>query len=119
MGSSERKERQRATLQQQILDAAREITIRDGFAALTMRKIAQAIEYAPGTIYLYFESRDEIAIQLCRQGYQELLECLQPTATIADPRDRLRAIANACWESPRPYLRRVVALGFFTFQTCS
>lgn len=95
MGSSERKERQRATLQQQILDAAREITIRDGFAALTMRKIADAIEYAPGTIYLYFESRDEIAIQLCRQGYQELLECLQPTANIADPRDRLRAIATA------------------------
>ena len=95
MGSSERKERQRATLQQQILKAAREITIRDGFAALTMRKIADAIEYAPGTIYLYFENRDEIAIQLCRQGYQELLECLQPTANIADPRDRLRAIASA------------------------
>jgi AcrR family transcriptional regulator len=95
MGTSERKERQRATLQQQILNAAREITIRDGFAALTMRKIADAIEYAPGTIYLYFENRDQIAIQLCRQGYQELLECLQPTATISDPRDRLRAIASA------------------------
>jgi AcrR family transcriptional regulator len=95
MGSSERKERQRATLQQQILNAAREITIRDGFAALTMRKIADAIEYAPGTIYLYFENRDQIAIQLCRQGYQELLECLQPTATIADSRDRLRAIASS------------------------
>jgi AcrR family transcriptional regulator len=95
MGSSERKERQKAQLQQQILNAAREITIRDGFAALTMRKIADAIEYAPGTIYLYFENRDQIAIQLCRQGYQELLECLQPTATIADSRDRLRAIASA------------------------
>lgn len=95
MVSSERKERQRATLRQQILNAAREITIRDGFAALTMRKIAQAIEYAPGTIYLYFENRDEIAIQLCRQGYQELLESLQPTTNIAEPRDRLRAIASA------------------------
>ena len=95
MGSSERKERQRAKLQQQILNAAREITIRDGFAALTMRKIADAIEYAPGTIYLYFENRDEIAIQLCRQGYQELLDCLKPTATIPDPRDRLSAIASA------------------------
>ena len=70
MGSLERKERQRATLQQQILNAAREITILDRFAALTMRKIAEAIEYAPGTTYLYFKNRDEIAIQLCRQGYQ-------------------------------------------------
>jgi AcrR family transcriptional regulator len=93
MGSSERKERQKVELQQQILKAAREIVIRDGFAALTMRKIADAIEYAPGTIYLYFENRDEIAKQLCLQGYQELLDCLKPTAAIADPRDRLIAIA--------------------------
>jgi AcrR family transcriptional regulator len=93
MGSSERKERQKAELQQRILRAAREIVIRDGFAALTMRKIADVIEYAPGTIYLYFENRDEIAKQLCLQGYQELLDCLKPTAAIADPRDRLRTMA--------------------------
>jgi AcrR family transcriptional regulator len=95
MGSSERKERQKAELQQQILTAAREIVSRDGFAALTMRKIADAIEYAPGTIYLYFENRDEIATQLCRQGYRELLECLQPTVAISDPRDRAIAMADA------------------------
>ncbi|WP_310487739.1 TetR/AcrR family transcriptional regulator [Chamaesiphon sp. VAR_69_metabat_338] len=95
MGSSERKERQKVELQQQILSAAKEIVSRDGFAALTMRKIADAIEYAPGTIYLYFENRDEIAKQLCRQGYRELLECLKPTAAILDPRARLRAMAGA------------------------
>jgi AcrR family transcriptional regulator len=95
MGISERKERQKAELRQQILKAARDIVLRDGFAALTMRKIADAIEYAPGTLYLYFESRDEIAKQLCIQGYQELLDFLQPVAAIADARDRLIAIAES------------------------
>ncbi len=94
MGISERKERKKAELRVQILKAARDIVLRDGFASLTMRKIAGAIEYAPGTLYLYFESRDEIAKQLCIQGYQELLDFLQPVAAIADPRDRLIAIAE-------------------------
>lgn len=95
MGISERKERQKAELRQQILNAARKIVVRDGFAALTMRKIAQAIEYAPGTLYLYFENRDAIAKQLCIQGFQELLDFLQPVAAIANPRDRLSAIAES------------------------
>lgn len=94
MGISERKERQKAELRQQILKAARDIVLRDGFASLTMRKIADAIEYAPGTLYLYFENRDEIAKQLCIQGYQELLDFLQPVAAIADPHDRLIAMAE-------------------------
>ena len=93
MGSSERKNRQKVELRQQILDAARQIVVRDGFGALTMRKIAEAIEYAPGTIYLHFENRDAIAKQLCLEGYQEMLEFLKPAAEIADPRSRLRAIA--------------------------
>jgi len=95
MGISERKERQKAELRQQILKAARDIVLRDGFATLTMRKIADAIEYAPGTLYLYFESRDEIAKQLCIQGYQELFDFLQPVAAIADPCDRLIALAES------------------------
>lgn len=95
MGISERKKRQKAELHQQILQAARAIVVRDGFGALTMRKIAEAIEYAPGTIYLYFESRDAIAKQLCIQGYQELLDFLRPTMAIADPLERLEAIASS------------------------
>jgi AcrR family transcriptional regulator len=94
VGISERKERKKAELRQQILKAARDIVVHDGFAALTMRKIADLIEYAPGTLYLYFESRDEIAKQLCIQGYQELYDFLH-AAVVTDPRDRLIAFANA------------------------
>jgi len=94
MGIAERKERQKAELRDQILAAARRIVLDEGFASLTMRKIADAIEYSPGTIYLYFESREEIALQLCREGFSVLLAALAPAAAVSDPVERLRDIGR-------------------------
>ena len=74
--------------------AARAIVLEEGFTALTMRKIADAVEYAPGTIYLYFESRDSIAFELCRRGFEELRAALSPAAAIADPEKRLREMGR-------------------------
>ena len=70
MARVERREREKAEFRQIVLDAARQIVLEEGFDALSMRKIADAIEYAPGTIYLYFESRDAIAFELCRGGFE-------------------------------------------------
>jgi AcrR family transcriptional regulator len=95
MGINERKTREKQALRDRILEAARRIVIREGFAALSMRKIADAIEYSPATLYLYFASRDEIARALCRQGYAQLLASFEPLAQIADPAERLRALARA------------------------
>ncbi|TKC90092.1 TetR/AcrR family transcriptional regulator [Trinickia terrae] len=95
MGIAERKNRQKQALRERILDASRAIVMREGFAALSMRKIADAIEYSPATLYLHFESRDDIARALCAEGYEQLLASLAPHAQIAEPRERLRAIAHA------------------------
>lgn len=95
MGIVERKSRQKQALRERILDAARRIVMREGFAALSMRKIADAIEYSPATLYLHFASRDEIAQALCAEGYAQLLETFVPLAQIADPAERLRALGRA------------------------
>ncbi|SIO13966.1 TetR/AcrR family transcriptional regulator [Paraburkholderia phenazinium] len=95
MGITERKTRQKQALRERILDAARRIVVREGFAALSMRKIADAIEYSPATLYLYFASRDEIARALCTEGYAQLLATFEPLAQIADPAERLKAMAHA------------------------
>ena len=84
-----RREREKAEFRSEVLRAARKIVIRDGFDALSMRKIAESIEYSPGTIYLYFESRDAIAKALCQQSFVELVRALAPAAAIKDPRKRL------------------------------
>lgn len=94
MGSTERKQRQKAQLREQILAAAREIVVREGFGALSMRKLADAVEYAPATLYLHFQSRDEIARELCLRGFQELWAYLSPATSLADPLERLRVAAE-------------------------
>lgn len=95
MGISERKARQKADLRARILEAARAIVLADGFAGLTMRKIAQAIEYSPGTLYLHFAGRDDIARDLCIGGFRDLVAALTPVAAVPEPRARLEALADA------------------------
>lgn len=94
MAKTERREREVAEFRAQVLRAARRIVLKEGFAALTMRKIADAIEYAPGTIYLYFESRDAIAFELCRAGFEAFLAALLPAGSIADPVERLHELGR-------------------------
>jgi len=107
MGITERKERQRAELREQILEAARGIVAREGLGNLSMRKIAETIEYAPATIYLYFQNREEIAMQLVMEGFSELLTYFGPAAAIADPYERLfafgRAYVRFAHERPETY----------------
>jgi len=90
----DRRERERAEFREEVLAAARRIVLEEGFNALTMRKIADAIEYAPGTIYLYFESRDAIAFELCRAGFESFLAALLPVKAIANPVERLRELGR-------------------------
>jgi AcrR family transcriptional regulator len=95
MGIAERKERQKTEMRERILEAASAIVLAEGFGALTMRKIAERIEYSPATIYLHFASRDDIARHLVRAGFREVLRYFTPAIGIADPCERLRALARA------------------------
>ncbi len=95
MGAAERRARQREETRSQIVDAAREIVVNEGYHALTMRRIAEAVEYSPAAIYQYFQSRDAIAVAVSGEGFAQLLEAFAPARSIKDPRTRLEAIARA------------------------
>jgi AcrR family transcriptional regulator len=91
MGVQERRAREKKELRQEILDAAREMFVRDGFENVSMRKIAEKIEYSPTTIYLYFQDKADLLDCLCEETFtrltkkQTILE-----QTVADPLERLR-----------------------------
>ena len=74
-----------------ILDAARDLFVTEGFEAVSMRRIASAIEYSPTAIYLYFADKDAILVALAEEGFHLLSERLETTNTIPDPIERLRA----------------------------
>jgi AcrR family transcriptional regulator len=72
MGSAERTERHRQQLRQNIMDAAEQLFIEDGYQNVSMRKIADKIEYSPTTIYRYFKNKDDLMHQLIGTGYKEV-----------------------------------------------
>jgi len=79
----------------QILDAARAIVVREGFDAVSMRKIAEVVGYSPASLYLHFAGRDAIACALCVEGHAQLLESLHAHDGVAEPVERLKAMAHA------------------------
>jgi AcrR family transcriptional regulator len=94
MGIAERRVRERVELRQRILDAARELFMREGYERVTMRRIAEAIEYSPTAIYLHFEDKDDLVRALCAAEFARLLEAL-PQQPPADPIDGLRQLGLA------------------------
>lgn len=90
-----RKEGEKAELREKILTTARQMVLQKGFAELSIRKLADAVDYAPGTIYLYFKDRDELTREICVRGFAELFEEMKSAADAADPRERLVALLQA------------------------
>jgi AcrR family transcriptional regulator len=96
MGIVERKERQKESLRQEILDASREILLARGYAQLSMRGIAERIEYSPTTIYLYFKNKDEILYHLCVEALERQFEVIHAAGRDEpSPLLRLRAALRA------------------------
>ena len=73
MGVTERREREREEVRTKILDAARDLFTSEGYEKVTMRRIAEAIEYSPTAIYLHFEDKEDLVLALCRQDFGKLL----------------------------------------------
>lgn len=90
MGTKERRERERDQVRVKIMDAARELFVRDGYESVSMRKIAEAIEYSPTAIYQHFADKAELMQQLCRSDFQSLAHVFHDLAQIADPVERIR-----------------------------
>ena len=74
MGIPERKARQRLDLRRRILAEAERLFVRDGYANVSMRKIAEGIEYSPTTIYRIFRDKAEVMEQLLAEGYRGVYE---------------------------------------------
>lgn len=81
-----------------ILDAALQIVKEDGWQALSMRKIADVIEYTAPIIYEYFANKEAILLELTRKGYLLLSKQLQEAKDQHEsPADQLEAMWLTYW----------------------
>jgi AcrR family transcriptional regulator len=91
MGIQERRAREKANTREEILEAARALFVKEGYEHVSIRKIADKIEYAPGTIYLYFRDKAEIMERLCEETFAKLAQKMQAiNADPSNPLDGLR-----------------------------
>jgi AcrR family transcriptional regulator len=91
MGVQERRLREKKELRQEILDAARDLFVREGFENVSMRKIAEKIEYSPTTIYLYFQDKSELLDCICEETFARLVRKQNALdQAVSDPVERLR-----------------------------
>ena len=95
MGLAERKERDRAELKDLILESAKIILLNQGQEGLSIRKIADAIEYSPATIYLYFKDKDEILHELMEMGFKLMNKYMLDAFSEANPVKRIQGIGRA------------------------
>ncbi len=93
MTAADRRQREREELRQKILDTARELFVEHGYEGVTLRKIAEAIEYAPGTIYSYFADKEALIRALCVEDWQAFEQSFPrgPAASF-DPVELLRTL---------------------------
>jgi len=94
MGIAERKEKQKTEIRKSILDASMKLFVEEGFSNVSIRRIAEIIEYSPTTIYLYFKDKDEIFFNLHEIGFQKMLELNTNLDAIEDPLIRLHKMGE-------------------------
>ena len=98
LGVKERQEREREAVSRAILDAARDLFVAEGYHTVSIRKIADRIEYSPAAIYSYFPSKDDIFFALAEDGFRLLFapEC-PGEAAIAETSEPIDGVRAAFW----------------------
>jgi len=94
MASVDRRARERAETREKILAAARRLFVEEGFEAVTLRRIAAAIEYTAPALYSHFADKQGLMLALCDADFALLRQAFARTEKIADPVERLRAVGR-------------------------
>ncbi|MDJ0920415.1 MAG: TetR/AcrR family transcriptional regulator [Henriciella sp.] len=67
-------ERRRHKVRTRILSAAETVLASDGVDGLSIRRLAEKIDYSPSAIYKYFGSKDELVFELKEAFFEKILE---------------------------------------------
>ena len=107
MGIVARKEKQKQEIRSLILEASMKLFVEEGFSKVSVRKIAERIQYSPTTLYLYFKDKNEILFHCCESGFEKMLAQNIALSLISDPIERLHQMGvnylNFGLENPEYY----------------
>lgn len=104
MGIAERKERERKQRRNDILDAAEKVFFKKGFNQATMDELAEEAELSKGTLYLYFENKEDVYFGICHRALILLMEMFKGAVNNQTRGiEKVRAIGQAYYRYAQTY----------------
>jgi len=94
MSTSTRRARERANTRERILEAALDVLETEGVAALTIRRIAAAVEYSAPVVYQHFAGKDALVLELAAHGHRLMLTEFRQAVQEPDPDRRMMRVAS-------------------------
>jgi len=96
IASGRKKRGEGHTRREEILQAAKELFLEEGYEATTIRRIADRVGVSAPALYLYFHDKEAMMLALCDQTFGRLIERITDIEkTVADPLERLRRFGDA------------------------
>jgi len=94
LGTEDRKEREKLEMRQLIVKTAMQLFIEKGIENVSIRAIAEKIEYSPGSIYSYFKDKGEIIHAIHTEGFEKLYAMQKTLDDVKDPAEKLRRMGR-------------------------
>jgi len=95
VGIKERREREKQYVRTMIMKIVNDIVSQEGWNAVTIRKIAEEIEYSPPIVYEHFENKDALLLQLKREAFEKLIKVIKKIMKEStDPKETLLVVAS-------------------------
>lgn len=115
MSVAERKLREKELVRKKIIDAALQLVKSEGWEALSIRKIADAIEYSAPVIYDHFANKEAILFEISQDGFKLLLSNIHKAISKkASPKEELKAFVETYWKfalKNRSYFKLMFGVG--------
>lgn len=99
--TDQKRSRRREATRDRILTAATELARDGGWPSVTMRKIADQIDYSHPALYAYFATKDDLLEALLHEGHALYAATLQAAVDAAgSPEEAVLALNGAMWDFP-------------------
>ncbi len=119
MGIIERKEREKEQRRQDIIDAAEKVFFSKGVVESTMDDVAEEAELSKGTLYLYFQNKEELYFAITKRGLDILIDMFKKAVKKEKLGiDKIHALGKAYYAFSKKYPDYFKALIYFDSQTC-
>ncbi|MCY6960177.1 TetR/AcrR family transcriptional regulator [Clostridium brassicae] len=107
MGTAQRKEKEKEIRRNDIIDAAEKVFFSKGFDATTMDDVAREAEFSKRTIYVYFNSKDQIYFEIMVRGYKILIEMMETEIQYTNGKnalDKIKQMGKVLYKFSQEYM---------------